>query len=250
MNISLIKTPNLPENKIKHCLIGLKYTEEAHELQALGAIPVKIKSGRLLEDEISCHADVNSFNMGSGNILVNKEITGELSCALPFIKTIPIRDDIASPYPCDVKLNALFLNDKIICNTKYIAKEILNFAEKNSLKIIHTNQGYAKCSACVVNENAIITEDNGLTTLLKKYQIDVLKVSQGEVFLSGNHSGFLGGASGKISRDMIYFSGNLERHHEYSKIIGFLDNYNVKPVFNTNRPLTDFGGFIQLTELV
>lgn len=249
MNTALIKNPNLPNKQLRHFFIGSKYCIEAEELQNLGCTPITIKGGKSLDSEISFHADVNVFNLGSGNVLVNREI-GELDVHLPFLKLIPIKDNISSPYPMDVKLNALFLGDKIICNTKYIAKEILDFADCYKYKIIHTNQGYTKCSVCVIKNNAVITEDDGLANLLKNYQIDVLKVSKDEVYLSDKHMGFLGGASAKVSDDTIYFSGNLEKHRNFNEILSFLDEFNVKPEFNSNRPLRDFGGIIQLTELL
>ena len=42
------------------------------------------------------------------------------------------------------------------------------------MNIFDSKQGYSKCSICVVNENAIITEDNGIARLLKNSQIDVI----------------------------------------------------------------------------
>ena len=131
-------------------------------------------------------------------------------------------------------------------NTLYV--EIIDFANSNNIEIINTKQGYSKCNLCIVNENTVITEDKGLACLLKNCQYNVLLISSGDVYLSDAHCGFLGGASCKVSPDKMYFSGDLSKHRDYESIINFLKLYNVKPIYNKSRKLTDFGGIIQLTE--
>ena len=61
------------------------------------------------------------------------------------------------------------VNDNMICKTNSTSRHLLNFAETNNINIINSNQGYSKCSICIVSENAIITEDSGIERLLKKY---------------------------------------------------------------------------------
>ena len=53
---------------------------------------------------------------------------------------------------------------------------------------------------------------------------------------------------GKIAEDIIYFSGNLEMHEDYTRIIDFLKYHNIHAVYNKKRILRDFGGFIPLTQ--
>ncbi len=247
MSYKLIKAPNLPENKVKHCLIGEKYTEEIKELEALGINCIQLNNNVMLEEEINSHADMLSCNLGNGKILLNHGTIGEeqikeIGYTPLFVK------GITSPYPEDVSLNCAVINNKFICNKKYTNTAILEFANQNNGQVIHTNQGYAKCNLCVVNNNAVITEDKGLACLLKKCQFNVLLINPGDVYLSDKHNGFLGGASGKISQNEMYFSGDLSAHSDFKRIIEFLDKYNVKPLFNNNRTLKDFGGFIPLTE--
>ena len=166
------------------------------------------------------------------------------------ITPIYYNNKISSPYPNDIPLNVAFTGRHIICNSNYSAEEIKAFAKKNNIEIINTKQGYSKCNLCIVNENAVITEDKGLACLLKKYQYNVLLLSSGDIYLSDNHYGFLGGASCKISEDKIYFSGDLSAHKDYEVISDFLNLYNVKAIYNKSRKLTDFGGIIQLTEKI
>lgn len=247
---NLIKIPNLPQYDVNHCLIGEKYTEEIRELNQLKIECLTLKANPLLEDEINSHSDILAFNLGNGQVLLNEGAIGEYELKKLGIKPIYYKKKISSPYPNDIPLNVAFTGRHIICNSNYSAEEIKAFAQKNNIEIINTKQGYSKCNLCIVNENAIITEDKALACLLKNYQYDVLLISSGDIYLSDAHYGFLGGASCKIAHDKIYFSGDLSAHKDYQAIVNFLKLYNVEPVYNESRKLTDFGGIIQLTEKI
>ncbi len=246
--INLIKTPCLPTSKVKHCLIGEKYTNETAELKEFGIQCLALKSNFLLNNEINNHADILAFNFGNGQVLLNNGSIGEEELKKIGIVPIFYNSQISSPYPNDIPLNVAFVGKNIICNSTYTAKEIIDFSNKNNIKIIKTKQGYSKCNLCVVSDNAVITEDKGLTRLLKKCQFDVLLISSGDIHLSETHYGFLGGASCKISHNKMYFSGDLSKHKDFENIVKFLKSYDVEPIYNKHRELTDFGGIIQLTE--
>ncbi len=246
----LIKTPCLPLGEVLKCLIGERYTEEIKELTELGIECITLSHNSLLEDEISCHADILAFNFGNGQALINKDLIGENELKKSGITPIYYNNQISSPYPNDIPLNVAYTGRHIICNSKYTASEIIEFANSNNIEIINTKQGYSKCNLCILNDRAVITEDSGLASLLKIYQYDVLLISSGDIFLSDAHYGFLGGASCKISEDKMYFSGDLSCHKDYERIIEFLESFNIKPIYNKSRRLTDFGGIIQLTEKI
>ncbi len=245
-----IKIPCLPKCTLKHCLIGSKYIDEIKELKELGIECLTLNTNPLLEEEINSHADILAFNFGNGKVLLNNGSIGKEELRKLGIEPVFYNSEISSPYPNDIQLNVAFTGKHIICNSKFTAKEILDFAHSNNIEIINTKQGYSKCNLCIIRDNAIITEDEGLARLLKNYQYDVLLISSGDIFLSDSHYGFLGGASCKISDDEIYFSGDLKQHRNYENIINFLNQHNVKPSYNKSRKLTDFGGIIQLTEKI
>lgn len=246
---TFIKAPNLPQNRVKDCIIGSAYTNEIKELTDLGIICIELPTSPFLDNEISTHSDIQAFNKGNGNLIISKEAGEKLNKKLSNFN-LTIQDNINSPYPDDVKLNAAFIGEKIICNKDFVSQQIIDFANENGIEIIHTKQGYSRCSLCIVNENAVITEDPGLASLLNICQFNVLKINAGYIYLSDRHNGFIGGASAKISKNELYFSGNIENHPDFDKIKAFLDNYNVSMIYNKSRILTDFGGIIQLTESV
>lgn len=232
-------------NNKKRCIIGAKYIDEIKELESMGINCVTINESKKLDNEINSHTDILCFKLSKDIVLADSVTAGELRKKINDYTIIDI-ENIKSPYPCDVKLNAAFLDNRIICNTKYASNEILQYCINNNIEIINTKQGYTKCNLCIVNDNAVITEDEGLSYLLKNYQFDALKISPGYVDLSEKHYGFIGGASGKVDKNKIYFSGNISEHPDYDKIQKFLDKYSIKPIYNKNRKLSDFGGFIML----
>lgn len=246
---TFIKAPNLPQNRVKDCIIGSAYTNEIKEMTELGINCIELPASPFLDEEISAHSDIQAFNKGNGNLIISKEAGEKLNNKLSNLN-LTIQENIKSPYPNDVKLNAAFIGNKIICNKHFVSKQIINFANENGIEIIHTKQGYSRCSLCIANENAVITEDPGLAYLLNICQIDVLKIKHGYIYLSDKHNGFIGGASAKISKNELYFSGNIENHPDFDQIKAFLDKFNISIIYNNLRKLTDFGGIIQLTESV
>lgn len=245
----IITKPNLPESPVKHCLIGAKYHQEIDELKDLNIECLCLEANNNLYDEINSHADILSFNIGNGKIIISEGSIGEAKLTnLGY--SVFFENNIKSPYPNDILLNAALIDNLIICKTNCISDFITDCAKQNNLEIINTKQGYSRCNICIVAENAVITEDDSIAYLLKKCQFDVLKISNGSVFLSEQHSGFLGGASAKLAKDKIYFSGDLSKHKDFDLITEFLNLHKVTPIYNKNRNLRDFGGLIQLTELI
>lgn len=246
-----IKKANLPQNDVKHCVISEDAGKAIEFLNKIGIETLKVEKSADLDSEISCHTDL-LFNycgnkqavIAPNQMILNKRIK-ELGCRVDVAEFEPF-----SPYPNDILLNSAIINENMLCKKNATSKYLMDFTEQNNIKIFDSKQGYSKCSICIVNEKAIITEDNGITSLLKNSQIDVLKIESGFIRLSDIHHGFLGGASGKIGKNKIFFNGNLEEHPSYKAIIKFLQFYNVEPIFDKSYKLTDIGSIIPITEKI
>jgi ferredoxin len=78
-----------------------------------------------------------------------------------FANVIKIDEPISNKYPNDILLNVAIVGKNVFANTKYASKTILKYLEQNGYSIHHVSQGYAHCSTCIVNDNAIITADKG-----------------------------------------------------------------------------------------
>lgn len=148
-------------------------------------------------------------------------------------------------YPYNVRYNAAQLGGYLIHNTKHTDPVILSRAKELKLEPIHVKQGYTKCNLVIVDENSVITSDEGLAADLGKRGIDVLPVAQGYVRLTGFPYGFLGGASGRVD-DEIIFNGNLAAHPDFEKIRDFIRQKGLLPVWFEEYPLEDIGTMIQL----
>lgn len=146
----------------------------------------------------------------------------------------------ADRYPADIPLNCATLGDVIIANTRFCAPEIVRLAEQSSLRLIHTNQGYAKCSVCIVSDNAIITANKAIHTSAVAAGIDSLLVSEGNVRLDGYDTGFIGGATGSDTQN-VYFCGDVDTHADADRIREFCVLHGRGVVSLSRDPLYDVG---------
>jgi hypothetical protein len=169
---------------------------------------------------------------------LNPDIFTELASAGYEIITCDER--AADKYPLDVPLNCPSIGNKIIANTKAVSNQIEKLADKKSLKILHTNQGYAKCSTCVVSDQAIITADTSIHALAENNGIASLLVSPNGVSLNGYDKGFIGGASGSDGTH-VFFCGDLTSHPDGERISEFCEAHGKQALSLSDTPLYDYG---------
>ncbi len=161
---------------------------------------------------------------------------------------IPTEETPLPCYPNDIHLNCATVGDYIIGNKKYISKQIADIAEKEGLKILHTNQGYAKCSTLTVSKNAIITADTSVTLTAKAEKIHALKIRAGFVGLDGYDTGFIGGATGVTDKEVL-FCGRLDSHPDGEIISRFCLEHGKAPVSLCDEPIYDYGTVMILDEV-
>ena len=114
--------------------------------------------------------------------------------------------------------------------------------------MIPCKQGYTKCSICVVDENAIITDDSKITQIAAANGIEALLVDKGLATLDGFKYGFIGGSSFKIDKNKVAFTGMIRNTYERNKIESFLSKRGIEAVYLTEDELFDIGSAIPLTE--
>lgn len=245
--IKFTEKPNLPQGRVTLVAISIKAGESIKKLNSFGIETILIKQDLCLPEPVNSHADLQILHIGRNDIFYQCEhlCVGEFAENLNFKK---ISATVGNKYPDDVKLNCALIGNKLICNTKTVAREILEYADSNGFTVINVNQGYAKCSICVVNENAIITDDKSIFTAAGKFLNDVLFVSKGSIKLDGYNYGFIGGCCGKIDKNKIAFNGAIESHTDHNNIIDFLSKHNVECVEMHRNPLYDIGGILPLKE--
>lgn len=245
---SPILMPNLPQGEATLVAISAGAGEAKKNLEALGVKSVTVSADKRLPLPICDHPDIQMLHLGNGDILTTTEhlYAGDLN---EKFNISLIGAECSDKYPDDVLLNCTLIGRNIICNEKTVAREVLEFAYNSGLNIINVNQGYSRCSVCVVDENSIITDDIGIYRSAQFFLDDVLLVSKNSIRLDGYDYGFIGGCCGKIGKDKIGFNGRLESHSDYKLIEEFLDGHGVTAVELANGVLNDTGGILPLLEI-
>lgn len=241
-----VEKPNLPNNSVTLCICSDRYTADALNrlgIKTLGTVP-----SPFLLPEISTHPDMQLCHTGGKTVVIDSFQKG-LSASLAENGFAVITD--ASPerkYPGDIIYNAALCADTAFGLTERLSEKLSAELTRRKTKTVRVNQGYAKCSVCVVEKRAIITDDPGIAAAAKRLGFDVLTAEKGDIFLSDSHYGFIGGCSGKISKDTIAFTGCLDSHRNCDQIRTFLKKHGCKPLELTNGILKDVGSILPVKE--
>ena len=149
-------------------------------------------------------------------------------------RVISGKTTLSSHYPNDIAYNVLIYKNKAFAKKDYIDSVALQELKKQNIELINVNQGYAKCS-CAVCDNGVITADNSIFKSLCENGVNSLKITSGNVKLTGYDYGFIGGASGIIDGKLTFF-GDVSKHPDFLKISKFCDFD-----YFSDFPLTDVG---------
>ncbi len=244
-----LSKPNLPQNKVCDVAVSNKSENLIKKLNKLSISAVITKASEKLDNFINYHTDMLLFNLSEGSLFIDKSQKNNLVKFLTMGYDVKIINNVKSPYPDDSKLNAVVIGDNFICNEKSVDKMIIDYAY-NNYNVIPVNQGYTKCSVCILNENAIITDDISIHKLCEKNRLDSTIVSKGSVVLNGYNYGFIGGCTGKIDNDKLLFNGDINYHSDCNTILDTLNRLKISPVIIENQPLTDIGSLIPLTHII
>ena len=245
--IRFIEKPNLPEGKVTALICGTD-DEEILLYFARNEIKVIKNDPNLnIDTAVSTHADMAAIHLGKDRIIVDKNQSG-LSDGLMKLgmKVSESEREIIGRYPLDIGLNFAVLGDRIMGKLSDADAMLLRAVQ--GFEKIEVKQGYCKCSVLIVNERAIITDDESIQRKASENGIESLLVSKGDISLDGHPYGFIGGASGKISKKRILFFGNIEKHRDFHRISAFLSDFGCTYECTDEAPLRDIGGIITLCE--
>ncbi len=182
------------------------------------------------------HPDIQAF-FDAGIFYTSKNLSIYYKKHFKNIKIC--EEELGFPYPSDALFNCLKIENRIFCNTKYLSKKLLSKLTE-SYEIIHTNQGYTNCSSLYVGKNIVITSDNGMEKILKKYGYNVFFIDNSKIKLKNFKNGFIGGSAIKTNDEIVFF-GKLEG--EFLKIKSILEFNNIK-YKDFSFPLEDFGSAV------
>ena len=243
------ENPNLPEAEVGLAAVSGTYEEVVRGLRRHGVEVVPIGPHPALAEAVRSHADMLCHPLGGSRIVVARG-ENELKTRLESygFTVTESASEIERPYPNDAALNAARVGNRLIANPKVLDPIVLKYCREVGIKLLPVRQGYARCSVVIVDENSIVTSDEGVTAAASKAGLDVLKVRPGFVGLPGYPYGFLGGACGKIGKNRLAFAGDLRTHPDCEKIEAFLNARQIEIVCLCGGPLLDVGGILPLME--
>lgn len=242
-----VAKPNLPEGRVTVLICGTEDEKILTYFNKNGISVIKNTSNSDIDAAVSTHADMAAVHLGGKNILICKNQT-QLSDGLKKLgmNVLESENPIEGEYPEDIGLNFALVGTRAFGNFTYADKALLKATE--SLERLNVKQGYCKCSVLVVQENAIITDDEGIHRKASENGIYSLLVSKGDISLDGHPYGFIGGASGKIAKDRVLFFGDIEKHCDFNKISSFLSGHGCTYECTDEGVLRDIGGIVSLCE--
>lgn len=215
----------------------------AAPLKDLGYEVLSLPPFSMLDEPVSAHPDMLTFIWGK-KIITHKEY---YPIARNIFETLGERgyeiilseQKISPKYPHDVPLNCAIVGDFLIANEKTVSELILG-GTREKLSLLHTNQGYTKCSTFVVDDRSVITADASIARVCEAAGIDVLRIREGDVRLDGYDYGFIGGAGG-IDGDRVFFAGDPTYHPDGNMIKFFCESRGKKVIALADTPLFDVG---------
>ena len=245
-----INNPNLPDKGVKTVI--LDYRTDIEILLSLLKMEIDIMKTdccRELYGAIKGHPDILMHHAGDDAIVVAPNIYDKLAPKLEK-KGFALTKGAAwlhRNYPQNIAYNVLRIGKLAFHNTKYTDTEIRLLYEKLGVKLIHVNQGYTKCSVCVVDEYSVITQDIGVAKVLETNGIDVLHIEPGDIDIKELDYGFIGGASGLLSKDVIAFSGKISEMKNFDKIVEFITLKGIDIKILSNKKIMDIGSIIPVS---
>jgi len=205
---------------------------------------IEFSSSYLTYKAISGHPDI-FFCKINNNLIVapNTPEKYRQSLMTKGISFILGAKSVGKIYPESAIYNAVINKNQLIHNLQITDKVILECTKQ--LKSISVKQGYTKCNLLSLGNDAFITSDIGIFTILKKNDLNVLYVIPEKIILQGYTSGFFGGACGMMD-NIVFINGNLDYYPDGRKVRKFIKGQKYKIVELYNGPLFDGGGILLL----
>ncbi|MCF0137485.1 MAG: hypothetical protein HUJ66_03870 [Oscillospiraceae bacterium] len=230
-------------------IIGKKYRNCLENALNKHNISLICSPDNIYSDErLSGHIDLIMTHMGKNRIyaaefLHDSELIHKLSDRGFKFEFEFIANPVNKHYPNDAVMNVCIIGDCVICNLKSADKRLIE-----GRKIIRCNQGYTKCSVLVVNENSLITSDKMIADKSAHNGLEVLLIDDSFVRLDGFNKGFIGGASFKISKNKIAFTGRISDKNSEMLIERFLIERGISAVYLTDEEIFDIGSAMPIIE--
>jgi len=244
-----LKVPFIPDSKVSLAVVDYRISPEIEEsLKKEGIEFIKTVSCKDLYEAVDGHPDMLMLHIGGNRLVLAPNIFESMAPKLEkkgFAVTKGVTWLVRN-YPGNIAYNILRVGNLAFHNLKYTDIEVIKALEKENTMLINVNQGYTKCSVCILDSRTIITSDRKIAETAEKYGVESLLIRPGGIVLKGLNYGFIGGASGLLSKKQIAFAGSLNSLEESCQIAEFLNKKGFKIKSLSDEKLVDYGSIIPL----
>lgn len=240
----------------KFCIVDFRMRKvEKEYIKSLGYKIIEVRFNLKTYDEISAHPDIYYVKVGNMCFASpGKVIDG--------FNMLAGNAEVGNAYPEDVPYNIALVGRNAVHNFNYTDKNLLAYLKGADFNFVHVNQGYSKCSTCVLTEDACIVSDIGIARALIDAGIDVLYVSEPDIkllkrtnsifideermrFEYSDMTGFIGGAMVRLGDTVILFGDKCNLVNG-GKIQKFIENKGLKFHDFEGLDIIDYGGVIEV----
>lgn len=228
------------DGRVDDCII--------RNLEKLNIKVIKTIKCEDVQESIAYHPDIVLHPIDHKTLIVAPNVYDYYEDCLSTlgIKIIKGETVLKNDYPFDIAYNVGRLKDIAIHNFKYTDEKLKFYLKKKNLKLVNVNQGYTKCSLAIVDDLSAITSDRYIYKSLKNLGYNMLLIEPGYIRLENEKYGFIGGTTGNLSINTICFSGTLNKHPDYNKIVKFIDERGQKILYLSKNQIFDIGTIINL----
>ncbi|MDF1618396.1 DUF6873 family GME fold protein [Petrocella sp. FN5] len=219
------------------------YPSLIKQLQTLGEV-IMIPKSSYLYPGVENHVDLH-IHIVDQIIFLSRSISDVLYNRLSTlgIDVRVIEEDLEAVYPKSAYLNALSLSEYFLHPKSITACKLKKHIDASSRKWINIKQGYARCAALPIADQALITADEGILNACKTTTLKLLKIQSAYVKLKHHTYGFIGGTAGQI-QNIIFFNGDLTTHPDHQVIETFILKQGCSIFQVDGMPLQDIGSIL------
>ena len=238
-----LKTPYVPERKVRLALIGHESEPFRALLRDCGVETIVLPPSQTNDPAVKNHADLSVFHAGCGEFFCSENAAGVVRAFQPEQLTVV---PVGKQYPFDCALNIAWLRNHAFGLGQGSGSAVGACLQSRGVRWHTVRQGYANCSVCQIGENSLITDDPSVYAAAIAAGLEALLVQKGDVRLNGHDYGFIGGASAMIGPGEAVFFGDLSKHRDLALIKAFLQSHGCICHDLTDIPLTDIGGIVAI----
>ncbi len=248
--MSFVVKPNLPQAPIQLALVdGRISSDMAETFSRLGIALIGTSPYPHVQKAISWHPDIFLTHVGGDVIVHAPGVHPAVLQALYGHGFRLVRGDteLTADYPGDIAYNVAVAGAFYFHNLRHTDPVLRRELGKQGFEPVNVAQGYSKCSVSVVDEKSIITADKGIAKAAEKKGFEVLLVeARQNIALPGIGSGFIGGSSGMLGKDVWAVTGKAEKLASFQAISAFLQRKQINILSLSEETVLDTGSVLPL----